>query len=107
MYGDDQIDAEVFAGRAAKAAALLKSMSNEHRLMILCRLAAGELSVSALSKDINLSQSALSQHLAILREKGLVSTRRESQSILYSIKDKAAVEVINTLVSIYCPEMLK
>ncbi len=107
MFDADQFDADHFAEKAARAATLLKSMSNEHRLMILCRLAAGEQSVGALGADIALSQSALSQHLAVLREQGLVATRRDGQSILYSIHDPAAVKVINTLVSIYCPEMLK
>lgn len=107
MFDANQIDADRFAKKAAKAAALLRSMSNEHRLMILCRLAAGELSVGEIGADIKLSQSALSQHLAVLREQGLVETRRESQTIFYSIKDPAAVKVINTLVSIYCPELLK
>ena len=64
------------------------------------------MSVGALQSDIDLSQSALSQHLAVLREQDLVKTRREGQSILYSIADPAALKVIETLAAIYCPEML-
>ena len=107
MFDSDQFDSNKFAKKAAKAANLMRSLSNEKRLMIMCRLAAGERSVGSLGAEIDLSQSALSQHLALLREEGLVKTRREGQSIYYSIGDPAAVEVIKTLVSIYCPEMLK
>lgn len=74
--------------------------------MILCRLGAAERSVSALGSDFDLSQSALSQHLAVLREEGLVTTRRDGQTIFYRIADPAAVRVIEALISIYCPEML-
>lgn len=107
MFDTDAFDATRFQAQAAQATALLRAMANEHRLMILCRLGGGELSVTALQTDIELSQSALSQHLAVLREQGLVKTRREGQSILYSIADPAALKVIETLASIYCPEMLK
>ncbi len=107
MFDADQFEPKKFAEKAAKAANLLRLLSNEKRLMIMCRLATGERSVQNLAVEIDLSQSALSQHLARLRQDGLVQTRRESQSIYYSIRDPAAVEVIKTLVSIYCPEMLK
>lgn len=107
MFDVDAFDASRFQAQASQAAALLRAMANERRLMILCRLGAGEMSVGALQTDIDLSQSALSQHLAVLREQGLVKTRREGQSILYSIADPAALKVIETLAAIYCPEMLK
>lgn len=100
------LDPALFADKASKAARLLRSMGNEHRLMILCRLGAGEMTVSQLQGHIGLSQSALSQHLAVLRDEALVSNRREGQSIYYQIADPAAIKVIATLVSIYCPEML-
>ncbi|MCI5048073.1 MAG: metalloregulator ArsR/SmtB family transcription factor [Aquisalinus sp.] len=106
MFDTDQFEPKKFADKAANAASLMRSLSNEKRLMILCRLAAGERSVGDLGAKIDLSQSALSQHLALLREQGLVKTRREGQSIYYSIDDPAAIEVIRTLVSIYCPEMM-
>ena len=99
-------NAEKFQDSASKAAALLRALSNEKRLMILCRLSSGEFSVGELQKDFTISQSAFSQHLAILRAEGLVGTRRESQTIYYSISDPAALRVIETLASIYCPEML-
>lgn len=98
------LDPALFCERAAEAARLLKAMSNEHRLMILCRLGGGELSAGELLAGTTLSQSALSQHLAVLREDGLVATRREGQSIFYRIADPAALQVIETLAGIFCPE---
>jgi len=87
---------------AADAVRLLKSIANESRLMVMCVLAEGELSVGDLNGRIALSQSALSQHLAILRDQGLVKTRRESQTIYYSLAETAALQLINTLHDIYC-----
>ena len=99
----DHIDLAAFEASARQAARLLKVLSNEKRLMILCRLGDREISVGALQDQVGLSQSALSQHLALLREEGLVATRREGQSILYRIADPNAVKVIATLAEIYCP----
>jgi len=87
---------------ATRASNLLKSMANESRLMILCQLAEGEKSVSELKGNIGLSQSALSQHLAILRRDQLVDTRREAQSIFYSLASESATAVMKTLYDIYC-----
>ncbi|QLQ13574.1 MAG: winged helix-turn-helix transcriptional regulator [Brevundimonas sp.] len=88
---------------AAHAAALLKSLANEHRLMILCQLGTGEMQVAQILSGVKLSQSALSQHLARLREDGLVATRREGVAIFYRIDDPAVLKVIATLAEIYCP----
>lgn len=88
---------------AENASALLKAMCNQHRLMILCQLATGEKCVGEIEKAVSLGQSALSQHLALLRKEGLVETRRQSQTILYSLKGKEAVAIINTLHGLYCP----
>ena len=89
---------------AADAAGLMKALGNESRLMILCILAEGERSVSDLNTIVPLSQSALSQQLARLRQQGLVHTRRESQTIYYSLADGPADRVINLLHEIYCGE---
>lgn len=96
-----------FEASAEQAAALLRAMSNERRLLILCELGDGELNVGDIQDRVGLSQSALSQHLAVLREQELVATRRESQTIFYRIADPAVLKVIATLASIYCPEKLK
>jgi ArsR family transcriptional regulator, virulence genes transcriptional regulator len=93
-----------FEAHAAEAASLLRALASERRLLILCELGDDELSVGEIQERLDVSQSALSQHLAVLREQGLVSTRREAQMIFYRIADPAAVKVIATLASIYCPE---
>ena len=89
----------------AKAAAdLLKQMSNEHRLMILCALGNQELAVSEINQLVPLSQSALSQHLASLRHAELVKTRKDSQTVYYRLNGDAALRIIAVLQSLYCPE---
>jgi DNA-binding transcriptional ArsR family regulator len=90
---------------AKEASNLLKQLCNENRLMILCSLINAELSVSELNTMIPLSQSALSQHLTSLRRAGLVQTRREAQTIYYSLCGDQATQVITVLQSIYCPEL--
>lgn len=90
---------------AREAANLLKTLGNEHRLMILCSLIKGELSVGELNEKVALSQSALSQHLAGLREAGLVATRKEAQTVFYRLQGESAIQVISVLQSIYCPEL--
>ncbi len=89
---------------AADAAALLKQMANEHRLLVLCTLIEGERSVGELNALVPLSQSALSQHLAALREAQLVQTRREAQTIFYRLRGDEATRVLTVLKSIYCPD---
>ena len=91
------------AAHAEEAARLLRALDNPHRLMVLCALSDGEQSVSALNERVPLSQSALSQHLAVLREEGVVATRREAQTVRYRIADPAAVRVVTTLAEIFCP----
>lgn len=87
---------------AAEAAALMKALGNESRLMILCLLAEGERSVGELNERIPLSQSALSQQLARLRQQNLVHTRRESQTIYYALADGPTDRVIHLLHDLYC-----
>lgn len=87
---------------ADDAAALMKALANPSRLLILCTLSEGELSVGELNKRVDLSQSALSQHLARLRRDGLVNTRRQSQTIYYSLAIGAAERIIRVLHEIYC-----
>jgi ArsR family transcriptional regulator len=94
-----------FQASAAQASALLKALSNEHRLMILCQLGEGELQVSELLDRVGLAQSALSQHLARLRDDGLVSARREGVAVFYRIADPAALKVIAVLAEIFCPPL--
>ena len=88
---------------ARAAAQFLKMLANEHRLMVLCTLMEGELSVGELNDRIPLSQSALSQHLAGLREAGLVTTRKEAKTVYYNLKDDSVTRVITVLHDIFCP----
>ena len=89
---------------AANAAAMLRAVGNEHRLLILCLLIEhGEMTVGALLEDVALSQSALSQHLARMREDGLVAYRRESQTLHYRIENPDVAKLIATLKTIICP----
>jgi DNA-binding transcriptional ArsR family regulator len=89
---------------AAKAAAMLRAVGNEHRLLVLCMLIEhGEMTVGALHERGVLSQSALSQHLAKMREEGLVTFRREAQTLHYRIDNPDVAKLISTLKSIFCP----
>lgn len=94
---------ELMRQNAAEAARLMKTLGNDSRLLILCYLDGRELSVSELNQHLDLSQSALSQHLAVLRRDGLVKTRRESQTIYYSLQGDKAKRLIHTLHELYCP----
>ncbi|HEX4969773.1 MAG TPA: metalloregulator ArsR/SmtB family transcription factor [Steroidobacteraceae bacterium] len=87
---------------AGAAAAMLRALSHEARLLVLCELTAGECTAGELVGRSGLSQSALSQHLAKLRGEGLVETRREAQSIFYRIADPRAARLLGVLHEIYC-----
>lgn len=87
--------------QSEKVSALLKALANEKRLMIVCILCKGEKNVGELEQVIGLSQSALSQHLARLRRDGIVDTRREAQTIYYSIKDPAVPKLLHQMSAIY------
>jgi DNA-binding transcriptional ArsR family regulator len=98
----NQIDLSVMLHNAARAARLLKSVSNEYRLMVLCQLVEGEKSVGELERLVGLSQSALSQHLARLRRENIVHTRRQAQTIYYSLACDDTSRLIKALHDIYC-----
>ena len=102
----DIVPAEFERGASA-AAEFLKALSHEARLMVLCQLIEGERSAGELQNGSGLSQSALSQHLARLREDGLVATRRESQTIYYRLADDRAARLLETLAELFCPPKRK
>jgi ArsR family transcriptional regulator len=88
---------------ATEVAAILRALANERRLMILCKLVErGEDNVNSLAETVGLSQSALSQHLAKMREEGLVTYRRESQTLWYRIADPRIEDLFATLHMLYC-----
>jgi DNA-binding transcriptional ArsR family regulator len=97
------MDPAAMARQADTAVDLLKAMANPQRLRILCLLIEGERSVSDINGQVPLSQSALSQHLAVLREKGLVTTRKQSQTVYYQVAQGPVYQVIETLHDVYCP----
>lgn len=92
------------APKAEQAESFLKALANRHRLMILCELHKGELSVTTLQQAIGLSQSSLSQHLARLREDELVKTRRASQTIYYSLANTNVLRIIGLLYELFCAQ---
>lgn len=97
------MDARRLETKAGQAATLLKALSNRRRLLILCRLTEGEMSVGSLAASLGLSQSALSQHLARLRARGLVRTRRDAQTIYYALAGEEAPRIMAALTDLYCP----
>ena len=106
MGAADAFALKKLAKQDGEAAQLLKLLGNEKRLLILCFLAVrGEMTVGELVGVVKLSQSALSQHLARLREDGLVVFRRTSQTLHYSVADKRALRVLQVLKEIYCGDV--
>ncbi len=97
---------EVLEARAAEAAAMLRLLANERRLVVLCTLIAeGEAPVGRLADRVGLSQPAMSQHLARLRDDGLVATRREGTTIHYRIGDPRVAALIGTLKDVFCADL--
>jgi DNA-binding transcriptional ArsR family regulator len=93
---------EAMVESAGRASELLKSLANRHRLLIVCQLVEDERSVGQLGEFLGIRDSTVSQHLALLRKDGIVSTRREGQTIWYSISSVPAREVLETLYKVYC-----
>lgn len=92
-----------FEEKASEAALMLKALGNEKRLMILCKLLEqGEMSVMTLNREVGLSQSALSQHLARMREENILGTRRVAQQIFYHVSDPKVRKILATLKTLYC-----
>lgn len=97
-----KINKQKMQKNAAKAAGLLKSLASTPRLMVLCQLIEGEHTAGELWDKSGLSQSALSQHLAKLRKEKLVKTRKEAQTVYYTLANKDVIDIIKTLHKIYC-----
>lgn len=96
------IDIDEMAGKAETVAAFLKGLASPHRLLILCELAGGERSVSALIAATGLPQTSMSQHLAKLKEEKIVSFRRDHRTLHYFIDNKVAMEVMEVLYRNFC-----
>ena len=99
------MDLATFVTNAGEVSTLLKAMANTRRLMVLCKLVEhGEMTVGDLAREVALSQSALSQHLAKMRDENLVTFRRESQTLWYRIADPRTETLLATLYQLYCRE---
>jgi len=97
-----KVDVATMESAADRASELLKALANRHRLMIICQLIDGERSVGDLASVLGIRDSTVSQHLALLRKDGLVATRRDGQTIRYSISSTPARKVLETLYQVYC-----
>ena len=102
MEFDSEFDLTQMTKAADRASALMKTLGHKGRLMVLCQLAGGEKSVGELSESLGIPQSPLSQHLSRMRKEGLVGTRREAQTIFYSLKADDAGKIIECLYGLYC-----
>ena len=102
MKQDADFDLKQMAHSAGQASALMKTLGHRDRLMILCHLAGGEKSVGQIAKLLEISQSPLSQHLSRMRKEGLVETRREAQTIYYSLKSGEAARIVEVLYELFC-----
>lgn len=98
------IDPERLRQAAGQAVALLKALGNEDRLLLLCQLSQGELSVGDLEAALDIRQPTLSQQLGVLRNEGLVATRRDGKRIFYSLADNNAMQVLGLLYQLFCPK---
>lgn len=104
MNEEQQIDPRKMASAAQKASDLMKTLGHKDRLMVLCHLTSGEKSVGELASLLDIPQSPLSQHLARMRKESLVDTRREAQTIYYSIASGEAERIVSLMHELYCSE---
>lgn len=102
MKNEPDFDLEQMSQSAGRASALMKTLGHRDRLMILCHLAGGEKSVGQIAELLEISQSPLSQHLSRMRKEGLVETRREAQTIYYSLKSGEAARIVEVLYELFC-----
>ena len=99
-----KVDAEKMRVAAGEATALLRVLSNEDRLLLLCQISQGECSVGELAEQLDIQQPTLSQQLAVLRNQGMVATRREGKFIYYSVEDEKVLFLLKALYGLYCPQ---
>ncbi len=98
------LDAHLLRLAADQAVAALKVLANPERLLLLCQLAQGEMCVSELEEALDIRQPTLSQQLGVLRNEGVVATRRQGKNIFYSVADPALLEILALLYRLYCPK---
>jgi DNA-binding transcriptional ArsR family regulator len=98
------IDVHALRQGAGRAVSALKLLANEDRLLLLCQLSQGELCVSELEQTLDIRQPTLSQQLGVLRNEGVVATRRQGKNIYYSVADPALLDILAVLYRLYCPK---
>jgi DNA-binding transcriptional ArsR family regulator len=101
---DLTLDTDKLRAAAGHAVAALKILANEDRLLLLCQLSQGELCVSELEQRLDIRQPTLSQQLGVLRNEGVVETRRQGKNIYYRVCDPALLEILGALYRLYCPK---
>jgi ArsR family transcriptional regulator len=99
-----RIDPALLREAAGQAVAVLKSLANEDRLLLMCQLSQGEMCVGDLEEILDIRQPTLSQQLGVLRGEGLVETRRDGKRIYYRVADAGALKVLELLYRLYCPK---
>lgn len=98
------VDPALLRGAATQAVGALKLLANEERLLLLCQLSQGEMCVSDLEAALDIHQPTLSQQLGVLRNEGVVSTRRQGKNVFYSVAEPALLEILAVLYRLYCPK---
>ena len=98
------IDTQALRTAAGQAVGMLKLLANEDRLLLLCQLTQGEQCVSELEERLGIRQPTLSQQLGVLREQGLVNTRRQGKHVYYTVADASVLEILQVLYRLYCPQ---
>lgn len=104
MPSSTSLDPALLRAAAGEAVAALKALGNPERLLLLCQLSQGELSVSELEAALGIHQPTLSQQLGVLRREGMVDTRRDGKKIIYRVADERLLTLLQTLYTLYCPE---
>ena len=99
-----KIDPTRLRAAAGSAVAALKVLANEERLLLLCQLSQGELSVGELEEALDIRQPTLSQQLGVLRNEGVVATRRDGKRVFYSVADPQLIDILAVLYRLYCPQ---
>lgn len=98
------LDPVVLRAAAGEAVAVLKALGNPERLLLLCQMSQGELSVAELEAVLGIHQPTLSQQLGVLRREGLVETRRDGKNVIYRVADERVLALLQALYTLYCPK---
>jgi DNA-binding transcriptional ArsR family regulator len=104
MPRNQKIDPARLRAAAAEAVSALKVLANQERLLLLCQLSQGEMCVGDLEEELDIHQPTLSQQLGVLRNQGVVATRKEGKNVFYSVADPALLEVLALVYKLYCPK---